>query len=32
VRAEPDYRLPAATLLVHGQRDYLGDIAANTRA
>ena len=32
LRAEQDYRLPVPTLLVHGQRDYLGDIAANTRA
>ena len=32
LRAEPDYRFPVATLLVHGDRDRIGDIASGTRA
>jgi hypothetical protein len=28
---KPDYRLPVPTLLVHGQLDQIGDIAASTR-
>jgi 3-oxoadipate enol-lactonase len=29
---ESDYRLPIPTLLIHGDRDGLGDIASGTRA
>jgi pimeloyl-ACP methyl ester carboxylesterase len=32
LRAEPAYRLPVPTLLVHGDRDRIGDISAGTRA
>jgi 3-oxoadipate enol-lactonase len=32
LRAEPAYRLPVPTLLVHGDRDLIGDIATGTRA
>jgi pimeloyl-ACP methyl ester carboxylesterase len=32
LRSEPAYRLPVPTLLVHGDRDSLGDIATGTRA
>lgn len=32
LRPEEDYRLPVPALLVHGQRDHVGDIAASTRA
>lgn len=32
LRPEPDYRLPVPALLVHGQLDQIGDIAASTRA
>jgi 3-oxoadipate enol-lactonase len=28
LHADPDYRLPVPTLLVHGQLDHIGDIAA----
>ena len=32
LRSEPTYRLPVPTLLVHGDRDRIGDIATGTRA
>ena len=32
LRNEPAYRLPVPTLLVHGDRDRIGDIATGTRA
>jgi 3-oxoadipate enol-lactonase len=32
LRPEPTYRLPVPTLLVHGDRDRIGDIASTTRA
>jgi 3-oxoadipate enol-lactonase len=32
LRSDPAYRLPVPTLLVHGDRDQLGDIATGTRA
>jgi 3-oxoadipate enol-lactonase len=32
LRPEPNYRLPVPTLLVHGDRDAIGDIATGTRA
>lgn len=32
LRSEPAYRLPVPTLLVHGDRDRIGDIASGTRA
>jgi pimeloyl-ACP methyl ester carboxylesterase len=31
LRSEPTYRLPVPTLLVHGDRDRIGDIATGTR-
>ena len=31
LRPEPDYRLPVPALLVHGQRDQIGDIASSMR-
>jgi 3-oxoadipate enol-lactonase len=31
LRPEPTYRLPVPTLLVHGDRDRIGDIASTTR-
>jgi pimeloyl-ACP methyl ester carboxylesterase len=31
LRPEPGYRLPVPTLLVHGDRDRIGDIAGGTR-
>jgi 3-oxoadipate enol-lactonase len=31
LRPEPDYRLPVPALLVHGQRDQIGDIATSMR-
>jgi 3-oxoadipate enol-lactonase len=32
LRPDPDYRLPVPALLVHGDRDSIGDIATSTRA
>jgi pimeloyl-ACP methyl ester carboxylesterase len=32
LRSEPAYRLPVPALLVHGDRDRIGDIATGTRA
>src|SRR5919112_3302840 len=32
LRPDPDYRLPVPALLVHGDRDAIGDIATSTRA
>jgi 3-oxoadipate enol-lactonase len=32
LRSEPTYRLPVPALLVHGDRDRIGDIATGTRA
>lgn len=32
LRSEPTYRLPVPTLLIHGDRDPIGDIATGTRA
>jgi pimeloyl-ACP methyl ester carboxylesterase len=32
LRPDPGYRLPVPTLLVHGDRDRIGDIASATRA
>jgi 3-oxoadipate enol-lactonase len=32
LRPEPTYRLPVPTLLVHGDRDRIGDIASGARA
>ena len=31
LRPEPSYRLPVPALLVHGQRDQIGDIASTMR-
>ncbi len=32
LRPDPDYRLSVPTLLAHGQRDHMGDIAGSMRA